>query len=1759
MLEPRVLFDAAIAETVAVASGVDATADAGSASADLLTAIADIPAAGASITEVVFIDSRVEGASALAQQMQASNRSVFILDDASSGLEQMSRLLSPYDNLSGIHIVSHGSDGALLLGSGQVSSATLLAESGKVASLGAALSEQGDILLYGCDIASTEAGKQFVARLGQLSGADVAASDDTTGTGGDLDLEFTSGPVEQQIATAFQSYGGNLSLEAYNFANDNGDAAGHNLGQFMEGSGEWVVVGTDGGSEAKLYKVVGSTLTEYDVAAPGTANGGATVTWTATFGQGVAIQGDTMVIVDPNATFTTDNAGAAHANGKGVIAIYQLDNTITSGNPWVHVRTVKITNAAANSGIGPWGTYGSYQYVAVDGNHIAIGAPNEGSGSGRVYWVAANTQNATTGNWDWAAAITLGKFDEATRGDSNDAPRFGATVDIAKSGLIVGAPEWDQNNDDTSAFDWTDDNNHGRVFVYQWDEGTTAGPTSGDAYSFVLNGNPDTGGGLAKDAHFGTAVAIEYNAGRYTFVVGAPQEDGDNGEVYLYQTAGSSLGGSRTVSNLFQPLNYDVDGQFGSSVALSQAKMLIGSNNNSDGTKASIWYFEDADGIWPTMNTAGQGNLALTPNAMGYLTADEVGRSLALVGGNLAIIGASMRDNGGTDTGNIQFRYIRTPVAVSDAGVGFSATENGGMVNLNILANDVWGSESSTTTPVTIVSGSQNGAGTFVWNNTTRRLEYNPGSNFEYLSVGDSAIVSVKYQLTVGSWISQGTVVVSVTGQNDVPQASAALTNVTVPLTNEPVGTPAGPSTASTGNIAIPANTFFDIDQNDILTYTLVSVTPVGAAPAAPTGFVGAVGTVYGSYNNSTGVNTGNIAYNLAGMTANTSYTITVRASDGQGGTATTSFTFNVARANQNPELVGAGVPNFTDAVEDSTFTKNLTGYFTDPDSPVSATYPEVLTYSIVSQTGPGASWLSVSSGGSLSGAASNDNVGVHTVVVRATDIFGNYIQDTFTVTVGNTNDAPVLTNDIDRKVAIRGETFSFNVTSGVVSWNGAAQPVGDTLPYFTDIDNSTADGRSPASGDVITYRAYDALTGQEITSTAGSTNASWLRFNGTSFTGTPDSALGKVITIRLDAIDRLGGAAGPIGGTTSTLFEIGVFPRDGSGAIGTGLPGIENGGRLGFDTAINSDSGRWMVVGEPGGANGSGEIHIYENTAYGTAAAAPTWVARISFSTAAVDARLGTAVDISADGRFIVAGAPLENGGAGAVYYFSNTTQVAGGASGTWAAFTTAKGVSPDAAAGDRFGSAVAINENGGVVLVGAPQDDEAGTNAGAAYQFAFGAATGAGKRLPTVDSVGESRAGDLYGSSVAFDQNMVVVGAPRDDHSGKADAGSAYVYSTDNTSVVKLKKTDGVAQSDYFGTNVDVESFDGRNRVVVVVGTPNDDALANNAGAVYVYRSDGMVADNGSGDNALTSLVLQSRITAYDGDALENFGYSVAVDVQGDTAAGALRIAVGGDLNGTSPGSAYAYRYYVVGGVSGWVGQRYLATTDASTVSASNQYGFSVDIAGSRFVVGAPNADRTVTSAAGLYYSFNVATGSPIETAPASFSGAISKELGTGQPSPLMLGSQDSLFPATVGSLDQGHLEELLKPVQSWRLDEAAANQPLADTESRRPAGASLAEDLLFDLRTLKGKKLARLADPMDARLLELEAAPQGEAPAEAPATEGAAPAAEGQEALPAAPVQEAAAMSQGFSLQLQAVQAARSRQQADRLLSSLSSLSA
>jgi hypothetical protein len=96
-------------------------------------------------------------------------------------------------------VFSHGAPGQLWLGDTLLNAGNLAEHSQGLSAIGDALSANGDLLLYGCQVADGAQGTAFVQALAESTGADIAASDDATGAahlGGDWVLESATDSIE---------------------------------------------------------------------------------------------------------------------------------------------------------------------------------------------------------------------------------------------------------------------------------------------------------------------------------------------------------------------------------------------------------------------------------------------------------------------------------------------------------------------------------------------------------------------------------------------------------------------------------------------------------------------------------------------------------------------------------------------------------------------------------------------------------------------------------------------------------------------------------------------------------------------------------------------------------------------------------------------------------------------------------------------------------------------------------------------------------------------------------------------------------------------------------------------------------------------------------------------------------------------------------------------------------------------------------------------------------------------------------------------------------------------------------------------------------------------------------------------------------------------------------------------------------------------------------------------------------------------------
>ncbi|WP_172187647.1 DUF4347 domain-containing protein, partial [Microcoleus asticus] len=150
----------------------------------------------------MIVDSRVENYEQLIGGIKAGTE-VFVLNQTRRAIEQITEILGQRSSITSLHIVSHGREAAVEIGSTELNIDNLETYSHQLQQWGKALSESGSILLYGCNIAAGESGLKFIQKLGELTGANIAASNNLTGSaalGGDWKLEITTGLINTELA-----------------------------------------------------------------------------------------------------------------------------------------------------------------------------------------------------------------------------------------------------------------------------------------------------------------------------------------------------------------------------------------------------------------------------------------------------------------------------------------------------------------------------------------------------------------------------------------------------------------------------------------------------------------------------------------------------------------------------------------------------------------------------------------------------------------------------------------------------------------------------------------------------------------------------------------------------------------------------------------------------------------------------------------------------------------------------------------------------------------------------------------------------------------------------------------------------------------------------------------------------------------------------------------------------------------------------------------------------------------------------------------------------------------------------------------------------------------------------------------------------------------------------------------------------------------------------------------------------------------------
>ena len=366
----------------------------------------------------------------------------------------------------------------------------------------------------------------------------------------------------------------------------------------------------------------------------------------------------------------------------------------------------------------------------------------------------------------------------------------------------------------------------------------------------------------------------------------------------------------------------------------------------------------------------------------------------------------------------------------------------------------------------------------------------------------------------------------------------------------------------------------------------------------------------------------------------------------------------------------------------------------------------------------------------------------------------------------------------------------------------------------------------------------------------------------------------------------------------------------------------------LGFSLSLDSEV---ALVGLPGA--GPGQVRVLSRSAKAWAE-----VAILAAPGLQNGARFGQALDLGPARAVVGATGALGGDGAGFIFVRNG------------AQFLAPQAVDvADGGFADRFGIAVADTQNG--VLIGADLDDiYSNSGQGAVYSFVpgFNGNLQLNDRLDT----GDGAYLDRFGTAVAIEGNIAMVGAYLEDTEAGADAGAVHWFErTGNrwSRRGRITAPDGRIE-DRFGIAVDIEG----DRVAIgafwdVIGTNVDQ------GSVYIFHR--------SGDD----WVFETKLVAADGRERDLFGFALALD--GDRLLVGAR---GARVPNLDQGTAYVFRRLASGS---WVQE---ARLNAPSPASGLFFGASVDLSAGRALIGAPGAQvEPGVANAGAAYVFQGGAG--------------------------------------------------------------------------------------------------------------------------------------------------------------------------------------
>ena len=326
----------------------------------------------------------------------------------------------------------------------------------------------------------------------------------------------------------------------------------------------------------------------------------------------------------------------------------------------------------------------------------------------------------------------------------------------------------------------------------------------------------------------------------------------------------------------------------------------------------------------------------------------------------------------------------------------------------------------------------------------------------------------------------------------------------------------------------------------------------------------------------------------------------------------------------------------------------------------------------------------------------------------------------------------------------------------------------------------------------------------------------------------------GHAVDLSADGTIVAAGAVWNDGGTGSWYQgQVRVMEYDGSNwnPLGQDLDGEAAGDSFGGSVALSSD-GTVLAAGGPthdvdGPLFNAGHVRIFSYDRLNN-----QWSSMGEVNGMSPSDMLGSAVDLSADGRVLATGATMqERNGLGQVRVFAYDGD-------QW----IPRGQNLDGvAAGDEFGGAVALSADGNTVAAGgAKHDGSNGPHSGHVRVFVYDSVADRWSQLGQILE-GEGSE-DEFGESVSLsaDGRTVAAGAKWNDGRRGVDSGSVRIYEYDSlteTWQILGQDLDGEAATDLLGESVAL-SADG---TIVAAGAAFNDGNGNRSGHIRVFGTHG------------------------------------------------------------------------------------------------------------------------------------------------------------------------------------------------------------------------------------------------------------------------------------------------------------------------------